>query len=156
MIIDALDQLIYKKISDEKPMVKSEDYKIAHRSSNGTIGFVSKKQKSTPSTEIYYLVNYIKRWYRLLWGTNSSTSRVKAHGEITLIINNPLRFIYKTDYSTFCVKDLQLILINEITSLLNHSYEQAYDTNSLLNLLNDKFENFGLEITNLDLRKGAS
>ena len=150
MIIDALDQLIYKKISNNKVISKNDDFKIAIRSSNGTIGYTSKKQKNANANETYFLVNATKRWYRLLWGTRERSLQVKGHGEITVMLTNPLRFLHKTDYSSFHVKDLQIFISDEITNHLYNSTELEFDVNKVQAALNEKFETYGLEVTRLD------
>jgi hypothetical protein len=154
---DNLELLIFKKINGEVEFPKTNDYQLAMKSKSGKLQIIEKLPKHwSDSDDIYYLVNTKKRWYKILWGTRDTSISTKAHGEMTLSMMNPLRFLNKTmPDGNFRVRDLQLYLSDLITEYLVSSQLIKLLPDKLLKGLNESLEDFGVEVTTLDLYKGA-
>ena len=156
MLIDEHNLLIFKMIHDDESVAVPEGYKLVFQETNGTIQFVSKKTKGNGQFGKYYLVNSSKRWYRILWGTRSMSTSIKAHGEITVMIINNLRFVHKLHKPMFNVKDLQLFISDQMTIYLDEKIDGSFGINEVLSDLNEEFESYGIEVSLIDFYKGVN
>jgi len=156
MLIDEQSLLIFKTVNDDESLVIPEGFKLVLQDSNGTIQFVPKRNKANNQDNKHYLVNANKRWYRLRWGTRSANSSFRAHGEITIMITNNLRFIHKLSKPIFTVKDLQLFINDRLTLYLDNKVDRNLVINEVIKELNDEFESFGFEVSLIDFYKGVN
>lgn len=156
MLIDDHNLVIFRMIQEDETLVIPEGYKLVLQDSNGTIQFVPKRNKVNNQLAKYYLVNSTKRWYRVLWGTRGSNSALRAHGEVTLMLINNLRFIHKLQNPIFRVKDLQLFISEKLTNYLDDKIDRSLKNNEVIKDLNEDFEQYGIEVSLIDFYKGVN
>lgn len=154
---DNLELLIFKKIATEKDIPKTKEYQLVIKSNVGKLQVVEKLAKNwADNGDLYFVVNTQKRWYRIHWGTRDSSLSIKAHGELTISMINPLRFLNQIlPDGLFRVKDLQLYMSDQVTNYLKSSQQIKLVPEQLRHDLNEELEMSGIEVTSLDLYKGA-
>lgn len=154
---DNLEILIIRKITTEKDIPKTKEYQMVVKSMIGKLQVVDKLPKHwAENGDHYFAVNTQKRWYRILWGTRDHSLSIKAHGELTISMINPLRFLnHILPDGLFKARDLQLFMSDQITNYLRTTQLIKLVPEQLRQHLNEELETSGIEITSLDLYKGA-
>jgi hypothetical protein len=157
MHVDDLSKLIFKKIESADSIPSEKEFQTVMVGSNGKAQILQKLTRNMmqDGNKIYTL-NTSKRWYRIYWGNRAQSSSIKAHGEMSVAMINPVRFLHKLhSVDFFTVRDFQILLSEQVTSKLQEISGPRINPDEVRKQLNDDLETYGLEISVMDFYKGA-
>jgi hypothetical protein len=154
---DNLEVLIFRKVLSDIDIPKLKEFQLVAKSKTGKLQIVEKLPKNwSENGDNYFVVNTNKRWYRILWGTRDRSISTKAHGEMTIAMINPLRLLHNIlPDGSFLVRDLQIYMSERLTEYIKQSQQVKLVSDKILKELNGELESLGVELTTLDIYKGA-
>jgi hypothetical protein len=157
MHVDDLNKLIFKKIESTDGIPSTKEFQTVMVGSNGKAQIIQKLPRNMlQDGNKVFTLNTSKRWYRIYWGNRAQSSSIKAHGEMSVAMINPVRFLHKLHSSDFfTVRDFQILLSEQVTSLLQEISGPRINPDEVRKKLNEDLEIYGLEISVMDFYKGA-
>jgi hypothetical protein len=157
MAIDDIDKVIFKKIESSKDIPLTKEMQTVLVGSNGKVQVLDKVPRNINQEGTkYFSLSTAKRWYRIPWGTRSPSSAIKAHGEMSVAMVNPMRFLFKLQSEDlYTVRELQILLSEQITAKVQDITGKKFLVEDIKKKLNDNLELYGLEISVMDVYKGA-